>query len=82
MERNVIAWFEVEDAEQCKKEQFPVCVLDGDIGSFYLFPVFEQPGLKIGKFDHLRERVDNPKKLKRDISRQDEQVGPAFPAER
>lgn len=81
VERNVIAWFEVQDPAKCRKERFPVCVVRGEVagredGDFYLFPVFEEPGMKIGRFDHLRERVDKPEKLKRSVSKLDEQVRP------
>jgi sarcosine oxidase len=74
VERQVIGWFQVLDEGCCRKESFPVGVIEGGVGAFYQFPVFEEPGMKIGKFDHLHERVDNPAKLRRQITKADEQV--------
>lgn len=51
-----------------------MCVIEDNVGPFYVFPQFEAPGLKIGKFNHLQERVDQPEKLKRQITALDEQV--------
>lgn len=79
VERNVIAWFEVLDETTCRKEQFPVCLIEGEKAHWYLFPVFEQPGLKIGLFDHLKERVDKPEKMRRAISKMDEKVSSSLP---
>lgn len=75
VERNVIGWFKALREGCCRKEAFPVGVIEGEVGAFYQFPVFEEPGMKIGKFDHLKERVDHPAKLKRSITKADEQVG-------
>ena len=49
VERNVIGWFEVLQEGCCRQEAFPVGVIEGDVGAFYQFPVFETPGMKIGK---------------------------------
>ena len=73
-ERQVIGWFEVLRLGCCSKERFPVGVIEDNVGYFYNFPVFEEPGMKIGKFNHLHEQVDRPEKLKRDITHLDEQV--------
>lgn len=74
VERQVIGWFKVLQPGTCKKEAFPVCVVEDDIGAYYAFPQFEQPGMKIGKFNHLHEGVAEPERLERAISPADEQV--------
>ena len=75
MERQVIGWFEILRKGCCQKQSFPVGIVSGDIGDYYYFPEFEEPGMKIGKFDHLRERVEDPAKLDRQVREEDEQVG-------
>ena len=74
VERQVIAWFEILDKNCCRKERFPVCVIEDDLGPFYAFPCFHEPGMKIGKFHHLYEPVEPPEAMKRHISHMDEQV--------
>ncbi len=46
MERQVIAWFEVDDAERFRR--FPISIITDDLGEFYIFPPFDHPGLKVG----------------------------------
>ncbi len=74
VERQVIGWFEILEKGCCQKECFPVGIVSGDIGEFYYFPEFEQPGMKIGKFDHMRERVEDPARLDCEIREDDEQA--------
>ena len=74
VERQVIGWFEILQKGCCQKESFPVGIVSGEIGDFYYFPEFEEPGMKIGKFDHLRERIEDPAKLDREVRKEDEQV--------
>lgn len=74
VERQVIGWFEILRKGCCEKESFPVGIVSGEIGDYYLFPKFEQPAMKIGKFDHLRERVSDPAKLDCRIRLDDEEV--------
>lgn len=74
VERQVIGWFEILREGCCQKENFPVGVIHDDLGEFYWFPQFEKPGMKIGKFYHLREDVDDPADVSREISAMDEHV--------
>ena len=46
MERQVIAWFEVDDAQRFR--HFPISIITDDLGEFYIFPPFDHPGLKVG----------------------------------
>jgi hypothetical protein len=46
VERQVIAWFEVDDAERFRS--FPISIITDDLGEFYIFPPFDHPGLKVG----------------------------------
>ncbi len=70
----MIGWFEVQEEGCCRKESFPVGIAQSELGEFYWFPVFELPGMKIGKFYHLGEPVKDPSKLSRTITAADEQV--------
>jgi sarcosine oxidase len=57
-ERQVLGWFEVSDRPLFSPDRFPVFVHDAAEGRFYGFPEFDVPGLKIGRYHHLRERAD------------------------
>lgn len=74
VERQVIGWFEILKEGCFRKETFPVGIADGPVGEFYWFPEFELPGMKIGKFYHLKEKAEEPSKLRRTITAADEQV--------
>ncbi|KAK9845939.1 hypothetical protein WJX81_006509 [Elliptochloris bilobata] len=73
VERQVVAWF--GDAHPAfSAEAFPVFVLhDEELGYYYGFPTHGNPGLKIGKFNHLQEEVD-PDRQSREITPRDEEV--------
>jgi sarcosine oxidase len=58
VERQVVGWFEIGDADHYAPDRFPVFVLEADEGLFYGFPEFGVPGLKIGKYHHLGQKVD------------------------
>lgn len=47
VERQVIAWFEVDD-EQRFKDNFPISIISDEKGVYYVFPPFDHPGLKVG----------------------------------
>ncbi len=77
-ERQVIAWFEVADHAAFAPDRFPVFILQDERGGmFYGFPEFGgSPGLKVGKFYHLFEACEDPDKVSREITPEDEEVGP------
>ncbi|HEX9799928.1 MAG TPA: N-methyl-L-tryptophan oxidase [Thermoanaerobaculia bacterium] len=70
-ERQVLGWFAVADRAPFAPERFPVFVLDAEEGRFYGFPEHAAPGLKIGKYHHLGERVD-PETMER-VCRDDDE---------
>ena len=72
-ERQVVAWFEVADAQAFDPARFPVFVLTTDDGIFYGFPQYDVPGFKIGKIHHLSEPVD-PDRGGRTVDAHDESV--------
>lgn len=57
-ERQVLAWFEVEDRDLFAPERFPVFNLDHSDGHWYGFPEFGVPGFKFGRYHHFNETVD------------------------
>jgi sarcosine oxidase len=57
-ERQVLGWFQPLRPELFTAERFPVFVLDTEDGSYYGFPVHDVPGLKLGRYHHLREPMD------------------------
>lgn len=72
-ERQVVAWFEVEDTAAFRLDRFPVFVMTTTNGTFYGFPEFGVPGFKIGKYHHRSETVD-PDSMDRTVHASDEAV--------
>jgi len=72
-ERQVVAWFEVEDTAAFREDRFPVFVMTNTYGTFYGFPEFGVPGFKIGKYHHRSETVD-PDSMDRTVHASDEAV--------
>ena len=73
VERQVLGWFEVVDRDLFAPARFPVFVHEATEGTFYGFPEFGVPGLKIGRYHHRGERVD-PESVDRAVGEQDEGV--------
>lgn len=72
VERQVIAWFDLLEPDRFK-DNFPISIINDERGSYYIFPPFDHPGLKIGLFHHLKE-VTKADDLDRNITARDEQV--------
>lgn len=72
-ERQVMGWFQPADPAKFAPGVFPVTILAVEEGDYYLVPVFETPGVKIGRHRHLGERttVDT---VNRDVTPEDEAV--------
>lgn len=70
-ERQVLGWFQPARPAWFAPDAFPVANIDFAEGRYYLLPAWGVPGLKIGRYNHLRERVD-PDALYRGISAADE----------
>jgi len=54
-ERQVLGWFRPRRPEYFRLGRFPVSNLKTDLGHFYQFPMWQVPGLKIGRYHHLGE---------------------------
>jgi sarcosine oxidase len=69
--RQVVGWFEPDDAEQFAADRFPVFILETEYGHHYGFPTYGRLGIKIAKHHHLRQVVDADA-YRRTISAEDE----------
>jgi sarcosine oxidase len=56
--RQVVGWFEPDEAGQFATERFPVFILETRHGHHYGFPAYGEMGVKIAKHHHQRETVD------------------------
>jgi sarcosine oxidase len=73
VERQVLGWFEVADRDLFAPARFPIFVHEAAEGTFYGFPEFGVPGLKIGRYHHRAECVD-PDSMDRTVGAADERV--------
>jgi sarcosine oxidase len=76
-ERNALAWFQPFAPELFSIDSFPCFGVAVEEGVFYGFPQFGVPGLKVGRFHHLHERVD-PDRFDREPRAADEALLRAF----
>jgi sarcosine oxidase len=72
-ERQVLAWFQPFHLELFLPNRFPVFNLEVEEERYYGLPVFEVPGLKVGKYHHLKQSID-PDDSSRDCHPEDERV--------
>lgn len=56
-ERQVMGWFQPADPAKFAPGAFPVTILAVEEGDYYVVPVFEAPGVKVGRHHHLGERT-------------------------
>jgi len=56
--RQALGWFEPKDAALFSASHFPVFILESNYGMHYGFPLFGEPGVKVGKHHHRDETVD------------------------
>jgi sarcosine oxidase len=73
-ERQVLIWTQPLRPEYFQMDAFPVFNMEAPEGRFYGFPVYGVPGVKLGKYHHRFERVDDLDKLDRECHPEDEQV--------
>lgn len=73
-ERQVMLWTQPLRPELFGPESFPVVNLESPEGRFYGLPVYGIPGFKFGKYNHRRERVDDPDHMDRGCHPEDEEV--------
>jgi sarcosine oxidase len=55
--RQVVGWFEPENAQQFAPDRFPVFMIENRHGHHYGLPYYRRMGLKIAKHHHLDEAV-------------------------
>ncbi|MFB6210473.1 MAG: N-methyl-L-tryptophan oxidase [Halobacteriales archaeon] len=72
-ERQVLAWLQPTEPAAFAPDRFPVFILETTDSHYYGFPVFDVPGFKVGRFNHLEESVD-PDTMDRTPTDRDEQV--------
>lgn len=70
-ERQVLGWFQPRHPGWFGPDAFPVANIDFAEGRYYLLPTWGVPGLKIGRYNHLGERVA-PDALNREVTAADE----------
>jgi sarcosine oxidase len=66
-ERQVLGWFQPRHPGWFGPDAFPVANIDFAEGRYYLLPTWGVPGLKIGRYNHLGERVA-PDALNREVT--------------
>jgi sarcosine oxidase len=69
--RQVVGWFEPNDAAQFSPERFPVFLLESDHGIHYGFPTYGATGVKVSKHHHAEETIE-PDSCERRVTREDE----------
>ena len=72
-ERQVLLWTQPRRPERFRLGAFPVFNLDSPHGHFYGFPIFGNPGFKVGLYHHRHEQVD-PDRMDRGCHPEDESV--------
>ncbi|AEH36033.1 N-methyl-L-tryptophan oxidase [Halopiger xanaduensis] len=72
-ERQVLGWFQPERPATFEPDSFPVWNLKVPEGRFYGLPIYDVPGMKLGKYHHFDEDVD-PDEYDREPNREDERL--------
>lgn len=72
-ERQVLAWFQPESPALYRPDEFPVWNLSVPEGRFYGLPIYDVPGMKLGKYHHRDEDVD-PDDWDREPNAEDERL--------
>lgn len=57
-ERQVLGWFQPDEPAHFEPDAFPVWNLSVPEGRFYGLPIYDVPGVKLGKYHHREEDVD------------------------
>ncbi len=71
-ERQVMLWTAPSAQERFRPAGFPVFSMESPLGRFYGFPDHRDQGFKIGKCNHLRQRVQDPSAMDRTCHPEDE----------
>jgi sarcosine oxidase len=73
-ERQVMLWTRPLRPALFEPDRFPVFNMEAPEGRFYGFPAHGTPTFKIGKYNHRRERVEDPDTMDRTCHSEDEAV--------
>jgi sarcosine oxidase len=73
-ERQVLIWTQPLRPEFFGLGSFPVFNMEAPEGRFYGCPVYANPGFKLGKYNHRRERIDDPDRMDRRCYPEDEEI--------
>jgi sarcosine oxidase len=71
--RQVVGWFEPDDAVEFSAERFPVFLLESKYGIHYGFPSYATKGIKVSKHHHSEDMVQ-PETYDRNVSANDEAI--------
>jgi sarcosine oxidase len=72
-ERQVLAWFQPKTPGLFQPDSFPVWNLSVPEGGFYGLPVYDVPGIKLGRYHHRDEQID-PDDWQREPEPEDERL--------
>jgi sarcosine oxidase len=73
-ERQVLIWTQPRRPEFFRLGSFPVFNMQAPEGRFYGYPIYAIPGFKLGRYNHRRERVEDPDHMDRGCYPQDEEI--------
>jgi len=79
-ERQVLGWFQPKQPNLFSKDSLPVFAISTDEGLYYGTPVYDVPGLKIGKHHHFNQII-NPDEMAREPTPEDEETLRDFTSE-
>ncbi|MEW5317553.1 MAG: hypothetical protein WDW38_008841 [Sanguina aurantia] len=75
--RQVVGWFDCKGPDAFSSVNYPVFILEDNVGNWYGFPQQQRqhsgpPGFKIGLYNHLKETVPLPDTVSRVVTPADE----------
>jgi sarcosine oxidase len=73
-ERQVLLWTQPLRPEFFRVGRFPVFNMQAPEGRFYGVPTYAIPGFRIGRYNHRRERVNDPDHMDRACYPEDEEI--------
>jgi sarcosine oxidase len=69
--RQVVGWFDPDDAAKFAEDRFPVFILESRHGTHYGLPAYGRRGIKVAKHHHCNEAVE-PDSCDRTVTAEDE----------
>ena len=73
-ERQVVIWVQPRVPAHFQVGAFPVFNMAVDEGTFYGLPIYSIPGLKLARWHHLEQAIDDPAGMDRDCHAADEAI--------